>query len=832
MKSLIRISSVLEEQNGYNGMLEYYQQVGDEDDPKKPIFDPIERKYDLDVIADEIDRRLDREELDDLKQYGYHMDFDKIRSLPEKKRRSVIRARAKDELRQYEASNELASLTKKDFSRVMGNLSLIYNTDMEEIERQVSLINLISKHVISEYIRIDGLERLFSEQYIDFEWEMHLGMDHTKQRMKFYRDHFIHQVRDAYMMDRLLKDGGFYKKTREVLGDPSASKVSQFFCKMVKRQKRRLKGLTHWKYLRFDEDFIQRNIIYMAAYMAGLFHDIGYPETYLQSLKRRIRAYMPNMHGENLSTLPNGLFSLLQNSLLFRVVPYSEIEKRVLSKNIDHGTLSAVAFLLHFYENGVIFQLEPYKAAAVEMAALAIYNHTYVYSFAEPKAQKPNDYRPRFYTNPISYLLRVCDDLQEWDRVYFEISARSNILTCNRCNTPVIGQKRPYYIQVGNDKKRLSSVRRYVCNCCEKDADQGIFSRTFDGESAFPYRRLYNIQVCDWVEVCSLTKNVVTSDIVELSDAKDILLHVHYDPYRLLNIAFISPGYARYRVDELNKLKPLLMQQREISRMWLDYFVTANPILIKTVLLEEYLEFCRACEDVSKIPGRTEIYSAVDQWIAECDRDMTADARKAWYGRFDEMAQKLLTILEPQLQDCCSGEELKQRLIYNQVCFAVELYIKLHLYHRICQRIIHHDQTLQKITADIVYRIVERFAAVSISVSCEFECLLGDALLQLSRSYGRDCLVEQKEGIPRDYLQQFSPGNWQEALTGQESPRCSRKFYHTAIERYTDQKRYKPLTWKVDAEAGAQLVEIDAFTDLGFFQKLHWHMQEEKFRKL
>ena len=51
----------------------------------------------------------------------------------------------------------------------MENLYMIYNTDDEEIRRVVQIIDLVSQNVISKYIQIDGLERLFNEQYIDFE---------------------------------------------------------------------------------------------------------------------------------------------------------------------------------------------------------------------------------------------------------------------------------------------------------------------------------------------------------------------------------------------------------------------------------------------------------------------------------------------------------------------------------------------------------------------------------------------------------------------------------------------------------------------------------------
>lgn len=141
---------------------------------------------------------------------------------------------------------------------------------------------------------------------------------------------------------------------------------------MMELQKSYLSYYPYRKLLIFDEDFAPRNTIYMAAYMAALFHDIGYPETHLQSLRRRIFSYMPNMHSRDpqRDVVSSGVFSLLEKSLLFTLVPFEELQNRLYCEKIDHGTISAIAFLLHFYEGGTINQLEPFKAAAVELAAL------------------------------------------------------------------------------------------------------------------------------------------------------------------------------------------------------------------------------------------------------------------------------------------------------------------------------------------------------------------------------------------------------------------------------------------------------------------------------
>lgn len=760
-------------------MLEYYRPTGLSDGP---VFDPVERKYDLDQITDEIWKILKSAPGIQGKLDDYEIDFDFIEKLPEEEGKQALRASVKNELRACGKPYELASLTKTEFSHLMGNLSLIYNESDSQIEEQVILIDQIAMRVINEYIQIDGLERLFSEHYIDFEWESHLVMDHTKQKMKFQRDHYIHQIRDAYMMDRLLTDGGFYGRVHKILTDPSASKVSQFFCKMCERQRRQCTNAALWKYVRFDKHFVERNIIYMSSYMAGLFHDIGYPETYLRSLQYRIRDFMPTMHREEPSLLPSGIFSLLQNSLLFRVIPFNEIQERLRKTSIDHGTLSAIAFLLHFYENGVIFQLEPYKAAAVEIAALAIYNHTFLYRISDPGAKAAIDYRPRFFINPISFLLRLCDDLQEWDRVYFEISSRSNILACPKCHTPIIGVKR------GEER----NSRRYVCNCCGSNDGNQPFTRIFSNESDFQYRRVHNVQVCDLVSVHALPQR---TKITSLSEARDIVFRVDYDLRRLLHIAFISPTYAQYRSEELNKLKPLLTRQHGLPRIWLHYFVTANPILIKAAMLNEYFS------------GDTQTMGWDLSGFWNCS-DFHADP----VGRFDEKAASYLSTLRTAIENCYDSKE--DEPLRSYVERAVLLYISLALYMKS-----HQVELADSVRTDIACHIAKQYAGDE--VSSEFRCLLGDALLQSSRVYTEERLASLRS-MPEAYFEQFEPGNWEAALTGKDAPRCAVDFYKTAVARYNDPQQYRPFFQRLRESmfSGSGQLEIDAFTDLCFFQNL------------
>lgn len=748
--------------SGSDGILHYY----------KAIFDPITKKYDIDSIAKKLKSHKAVINI-------YDAEINPTDPI------DLIKTDIYNALYRYEQINDLSDLTKKDYTHIIENLYSIYHSSHEEIENQVELIDIVSRRVIGEYIGINGLERLFSEQYIDFEWEMHLRMNHKTSQMSFYRDHFIHQVRDAFTIDKLLEQKVIYDAVYSTLCNPSNSKVSRYFCQMVQKQQDMLKNLPSHNFLKFDEDFVPRNIIYLSCYMAGLFHDIGYPETYLRTLRERISDYMPNMHPGQYRELPNGIFSTLQNSLLFRVVPYDEIKNRVSVSSIDHGTLSALAFLLHFYENGAIFQMPPYKAAAVELAALAIYNHTNKYEICGLK--NSTDYRPVFTTNPISYLLRICDDLQEWDRVYFEISTRSNILICNKCMTPVIGRKEPDNI---TDKKvpereyeqTPKPIRhRYICNCCDKNNPQtDIFCRVFDGNSAFPYRRMYNVQVCDRLDIVS-----------DDNHNSDMIIHLHYDPYRLLNIAFISPEYAKFRIDELNKLKPLLMQQA-LPRIWLDYFVTANPILIKAKIVGDYIESNIVLSDDDR--ANIEVY----------------------YNRlqnsFCEQVDIYLKDVRSEVKPC----------IKREIFDSVLLYVSLYLFYKLTKK----EKDINNYTPIFNY-IYSAKVKRACKKSTAFRHLLGDAILQLKRCWNYADMHSEK-AFPDEYLHQFETGNWKDVLPEDlgNSMDPNINYFQTALRQYTDETKYTPVLMRSEDES-----QFDAFTDLGFIKYLYQHTSKEKSRR-
>ena len=183
---------------------------------------------------------------------------------------------------------------------------------------------------------------------------------------------------------------------------------------------------------------IYKNIIKSAIIMSALLHDIGYPIQFANENKEQLSEFLPTAHFFFDPTVHwDNIMGKLSDSLLRKIVPRDRL-KNAFDTQL-HGTLSALAFLLYFYEDGSIHSLRPAKRAAVELAALVMADHTNRFDILK---DKDSDYhRMTTYRNPLSFLLRFSDDIQEWGRMYFSLSSsrlkaflpRLRLMDCKLC---------------------------------------------------------------------------------------------------------------------------------------------------------------------------------------------------------------------------------------------------------------------------------------------------------------------------------------------------------------------------------------------------------------
>ena len=517
----------------------------------------------------------------------------------------------KSELIEYDSTFTVASLNKESDSSISDNLMLVYGSQ-RVVKSDVQIFNKTERKLISQYLGIPQLEKMFDEDYFQFECDMHIAQNYREHRNDYQRDHFIHEIRDMYSMMILLGNHGFYEAAKKILSDRSISKISLFTQKKLsefksnrkgvysileKVQKRMHSGNTlpleiYNKYKDIDtysENYFMKYVIYASSILSALFHDMGYPICHFLNVRNRTSEYIPTlyMYTKNEVESFDQIASLLSNSLLFTIVSRNEIRDAMKEQKpgkYDHGAYSAIAFLLQFYNSGIIFSLSEEKQCAIELAAVAIYNHTMGFKILDKKT-KSNFYQPRFNQNPIAFMLRLCDDLQEWGRRYFVISSESDIPICSECLTPSI-------FNCPKEKNRDKIL--YKCGCSSNETPD---------YNSFRYKNFYNRKL-----YLVSTSEYMTSYIIDIkndSDKKALCFHINYDYYKLLNVTRINHTYAKFRLSEINGLKKLIKNQNfknyfDFDYIFFDYFMTANPITIKLKILEKFIV-------LTKFSGKTKL---------------------------------------------------------------------------------------------------------------------------------------------------------------------------------------------------------------------------------
>lgn len=509
----------------------------------------------------------------------------------------------------YESSFCYGELNKETYSSIRENLMLVYGSEYV-VKKDIHLFHLTEKKIIRDYLAIPQLEKMFDEDYFNFEWDMHVGVNFTEHRNDYQRDHFVHEIRDMYSMLILLDEYGFFDACFDILRDKTASKISRFVCgkfnnylmnksgnysllericpKVMEsltsddsasnKAKKRCSTIED-----YAATYFYKYVIYASSMMAALFHDMGYPICHFLNVRNRISEYNPTLYMFTHNDIESfdHIASLLGSSLLFTIVSPAEIKKAMQfdGKKYNHGAYSAIAFLMQFYNSGIIFSLPEEKQCAIEIAAVAIYNHTVTFRILKDKSTE-NFYQPVFQQNPIAFLLRLCDDLQEWGRRYFEFSHQSDIPFCGKCFTPSVFH---------HDDE--NGMVKYSCLCSTKND----LSNSFNSFRRYQFfnRKLYLVT----------TSEYMYSDLIEVKSKKSskpktvLRFKINYDYYKLLNITRINPTYAKFRLSELNNLKRLVknqdfsdFDQMDFDFIYLDYFMTANPLTIKIKIIKEYLD--------------------------------------------------------------------------------------------------------------------------------------------------------------------------------------------------------------------------------------------------
>jgi len=346
----------------------------------------------------------------------------------------------------------------ENHKKMMDNLRLVYGEEEPFLEEFPYIYTLVREKILDKYVGVKGLARLFNEHYWYLELPMMLELNHEKGEHRHNRDHFLHQVKNACELHVLLREMNLIHHTKSVLErgeNPVAayfqgsvsrsydymrnhSVQEEIYLKAFTKDGEKLHGPEQERFEKNVKNSLREYIIMGSLLTAALFHDIGYPVEFAmrQAEKLKEHSSMITFFLDYRDDFDN-IASLLEDSLLFRITPPRLIRSKLEQK--DHGTLSALLFLLYFYRTGIINTLPPDQEAVIELAGLAIFDHTLKYESIDKKHDNLH-YRPTFYRNPISFLLRLCDDIQEWDRFKFKLEPKDRIAihVCGICKMPVL----------------------------------------------------------------------------------------------------------------------------------------------------------------------------------------------------------------------------------------------------------------------------------------------------------------------------------------------------------------------------------------------------------
>lgn len=479
----------------------------------------------------------------------------------------------------------------REVMEIFQTMDKVYHYGSHENSREMNLLEQATDKFLVQYVDIDGMQELFRPSFFNFEWMMHLEYVQKKHDYSYYRDHYLHQIRNLYEMFVLLQEKEMWRDCMEIYRQ-RRNTVANRMAESVFRQKKALsaEGVELLKHSFGDvEDWCYHYIIFSTAIVSALVHDIGYPITYMKRNLSALQDFLPL--SSLFMSLEDGIpriKSLLSSSLLFETVDNGEIVRRLQAD--DHGAYSAIILLCQYYDNGKIFSLEPAKRMIIELSALVIYNHTLQHHFQNEK--KYDRYQNVFTDNPISYLFRLCDDLQEWERVYFEITGKGTFFICNKCKMPLLRRKnRSHYYELEGGKSGLNEGQyEYKCAC----GVRGI------NTTRFPYRRLMNVAPFTELvleEYGSTSLALAEGTATTADERKPVrreeqkwILELKCNKGVLLQLAKYNPNFAIQRARGIRELRGLTRGQTKFPRIFVKSFVTNNPLAIKAEILREFIQ--------------------------------------------------------------------------------------------------------------------------------------------------------------------------------------------------------------------------------------------------
>ncbi|MCH5259232.1 MAG: hypothetical protein J1F18_05730 [Lachnospiraceae bacterium] len=534
----------------------------------------------------------------------------------------------------YELSKNHTVYADIKYYDIFEKIKKIYGNENDIARKMTYLYDFAISRLLDRYVDIDTLIKLFNHHFFEFEWRQHIDYNFKENKLSFYRDHFIHQIRNCYMVLKLLESEQKVKNGKIIIASsPLMSKIkdvlessldnelikyvhvninnySDAVCSRIDSiEKKQFEDQSEYCCLKETAKSVKGNsgdyaleyLIRGTLIIATLFHDMGYPVVFMREHSSQLNEFISSIFPQDGLSFAK-LNELLGTSLLFTLTPQKVLKS--MYESHDHGAFSAFILLLHFYETGTIRSLGAVKKAMIELAALAIFNHTVGNYY---KDHPECGYKPSFTSDPISYVLRFVDDLQEWERVYFEVHQSGELRYCEKCKMPIIrkwdseikekineaaerlirNKVTIAFDKMTNDLLRdfdsLSAVlpeynmkRLYVCGCNDdtdveciiKFEDWHYSTGAFEKGTLFPDRRINYTVICT---------NAV---YIPNGDNSIDKFYLDYDPFKSFYLLKLNPHALDYRIGDLKKLNDQFQFQENI-RFEMVTNMTNNLFMLK-----------------------------------------------------------------------------------------------------------------------------------------------------------------------------------------------------------------------------------------------------------
>lgn len=472
-----------------------------------------------------------------------------------------------------EGSNWQKSLTFYNFEQLYETRRALYSD--QEVCNELCMTDDILR-IFQKYYCIPGIDRLLVNNYGSLENDIFLEYDARSGMPKRIREHYKHQYRNTYLGSLLMLEYGFLDAMAECI-----ISTDYFVAQYIKAQVGK------------DREEIKR-VLYKGYFVSAMFHDIGYPLDYFLRKAEQIHQYAPfyKIISAQIKATFIEVKAILSESLLFQLVKEEQIEAKY-DRN-DHGCLSSISFLLNFYLGGSIFSLNGPERCMVEISALAIYKHT---------DRLENDFMI-FEQDPLSYMVRLCDDLQEWERFLLLINEKHNYLKCSNCGSII----KPY-------------GRMYSCKC------------------GLRYEKITDIvnKKVNYVSLCNDLKLLFDKDKNELE------IYLEFDYYKQIEVILDDYYAVNKRAEDLKRVSEYLSYQKYLPHVCLQTNLSNNPIWLISHFLDEKQLTVQMLKTAntqnSWIQGESiqEYAKNMDEFLNKLDRYLSDDelTRKEFGGKLE-----------------------------------------------------------------------------------------------------------------------------------------------------------------------------------------------------